>query len=221
MYLLVGNSKKQKQKEIVQILHAEVWTCVVVLCAVTLPCWGWEGRWWLFFLWLNEMSSQKHHDSCQCKLCRWFWSREETLLMLANKKRWWETSYNASCLPGLLGKNPGAAGKKRSMWEKCWFIGRKYGWQSHWRCFWFHWWRTGIFISIHHPGPPKAYLGHLQYRTGWLHLTLKWKVKIPSHAADRLGEVEKLSASCRFIYIFFSSSFLKTEILFHYSADNK
>lgn len=221
MYLLVGNSKKQKQKEIVQILHAEVWTCVVVLCAVTLPCWGWEGRWWLFFLWLNEMSSQKHHDSCQCKLCRWFWSGEETLLMLANKRRWWETSYNASCLPGLLGKNPGAAGKKRSMWEKCWFIGRKYGWQSHWRCFWFHWWRTGIFISIHHPGPQKATLvissigqdgciwlwsGRQRYLVMLLTDLGKWK--------------SSLQAVDLYIYIFFSS-FLKTEILFHYSADNK
>lgn len=113
MYLLVGNRKKQKQKEIVQILHAEVWTCGVVLCAVTLPCWGLEGRCWLFFHWLKEMSSQKHHDSCQWKLCRWFWS-EETLLMLANKRRWWETSYNASCLPGLLGKTLGLQVKREA-----------------------------------------------------------------------------------------------------------
>lgn len=57
MYLLVGNSKKQKQKEIVQILHAEVWTqlvlnlcCVntttqlVLLCFVLLHCLAGAGR---------------------------------------------------------------------------------------------------------------------------------------------------------------------------------
>ena len=37
------NSKKQEQREIVQFLQAEVWTCVALFCANTLSRWGLGG----------------------------------------------------------------------------------------------------------------------------------------------------------------------------------